>query len=156
MWDDTWEILTHPKFAVGPHYGWEHTTDIFDVDNHLHTSSDPVNLVPIYQHKWAGWFDLYNKKFYEELAQIPSEWTGYGSWDYYGMNVSSYAKQLGYDFQQYRLDGQIIFEYGIGPLVGKEFSSYYRNNIICRDISEQRDEFNKKLEFYIKQRLDNL
>ena len=34
MWDESWEIITHPKFATGPHYGWEHTTDIFDVDYH--------------------------------------------------------------------------------------------------------------------------
>ena len=29
MWDNSWEPITHPKFAVGPHYGWEKTTDIF-------------------------------------------------------------------------------------------------------------------------------
>jgi len=85
MWDNSWEVLTHPKFAVGPHYGWEKTTDIFDVDYHLHTSSDTIGLTEVNQIKWAGWFDLYSKDFYEEIARIPEEWHGYGAWDWYGM-----------------------------------------------------------------------
>ena len=63
MWDESWEILTHPKFAIGPHYGWEHTTDIFDVDFHIKTSNDTVTVTPIEHLKWAGWFDIYSKKF---------------------------------------------------------------------------------------------
>ena len=44
MWDGSWESITHPKFAVGPHYGWEKTTDIFDVDHYLHTSEEEVKI----------------------------------------------------------------------------------------------------------------
>ena len=156
MWDESWEILTHPKFAVGPHYGWEHTTDIFDVDYYLRTSEEPVKIIPINQHKWAGWFDLYNKKFYEKLVNVPTEWAGYGAWDAYGMAVTTYAKQQGYDFQQYRLDGQIIFEYGIGPLVGKSFDSYYKDFFVKKDVSEQRDSFNSNLNRYIQYKIDEL
>jgi hypothetical protein len=156
MWDESWEIITHPNFAKGPHYGWEHTTDIFDVDYHIKTSNDEIKLTPIDQHKWAGWFDVYSKAFFEELVPVHEAWSGYGGWDYYGILISMYAKQRGYDFQQYRLDGQIIFEYGIGPLVGKEFSTYYKNFIVKQDVSEQRNKFNQNIEFYIKQRLETL
>jgi hypothetical protein len=159
MWDESWEVLTHPKFAVGPHYGWERTTDIFDVDNHLHTTADPINLVPIDQHKWAGWFDLYSKKFYEDLVPVPDDWSGYGAWDLYGMVISNYAKQRGLDFQQYKLEGQIIFEYGIGPLRTDSingFSNYYKNLIVKKDVSKQRELFNKNLENYIQKRINQL
>ena len=156
MWDESWEILTHPKFAVGPHYGWEHTSDIFDVEHYIQTSGESVKLTPISQQKWAGWFDLYSKKFYEELVPVYSEWSGYGGWDAYGLVVSEYAKQKGYDFQQYRLDGQIIFEYGVGPLVGKSFDSYYKECIVKTDVSEQRNKFNENLNSYILERINKL
>ncbi len=156
MWDESWEIITHPNFAVGPHHGWEHTTDIFDVDHHMKISNEIVKLTPIYQNKWAGWFDLYSKKFIEDLVPVDAEWAGYGGWDYYGIVVSTIAKQRGYDFQQYRLDGQIIFEYGVGPLVGKSFDSYYKEFFVKRDVSEQRELFNKNINKYIEERITRL
>jgi hypothetical protein len=159
MWDESWEVLTHPKFAVGPHYGWEKTTDIFDVDNYLHTTQDEVGITPIEQLKWAGWFDLYSKDFFEDLARVPDEWKGYGAWDYYGIIVSTYAKRKGLDFQQYRLDGQIIFEYSIGPLRTDEisgFSNYYKNFIVRRDVSEQREEFDKNLNGFIENKIKEI
>lgn len=159
MWDKSWEVLTHPKFAVGPHYGWEKTTDIFDVDYHLHTSSDPVGLTEVNQVKWAGWFDLYSKDFYEEIARIPEEWHGYGAWDWYGMVSSVHAAKLGMDFAQYRLDGQIVFEYGVGPLRTENvngFSNYYKNLISRKDVSEQREEFNKNVSTFIDKKINEL
>jgi hypothetical protein len=159
MWDQSWEVLTHPKFAVGPHYGWEKTTDIFDVDYHLHTSEEEVNLTPINQLKWAGWFDLYSKEFYEDLVRIPDEWKGYGGWDNYGLNICNYAKHIGLDFQQYRLNGQIIFEYSIGPLRTDEihgFSNYYKNLLVRKDVSEQREEFDKNLPTFIEKKVKQL
>ena len=159
MWDNSWESITHPKFAVGPHYGWEKTTDIFDVDNYLHTAGEEVGLQSIEYIKWAGWFDLYSKDFYEDLAQVPKEWHGYGAWDYYGMMVSGAALQLGLDFNQYLLTGQIVFEYSVGPLRTENingFSNYYRNLIVRKDVSEQREEFNKNLNPYIQKKINEL
>jgi hypothetical protein len=159
MWDESWEILTHDKYKIGPHYGWEKTVDIYDVDNFLHTSNEEISLTPINQNKWAGWFDLYNKDFYENLVRIPNEWKGYGGWDYYGLVICQYAKQKGYDFQQYRLDGQVIFEYSVGPLRTDDihgFSNYYKNFIVRKDVSEQRELFNSKLNHYIEERIKTL
>ena len=159
MWDNSWEIITHPKFAVGPHYGWEKTTDIFDVDYYLHTSGEEVSLTPIDQLKWAGWFDLYSKDFYEDLIRLPDEWKGYGGWDSYGLSICNYAKHIGLDFQQYRLNGQIIFEYSIGPLRTDKihgFSNYYKNLLIRKDVSEQREEFDKNLPMFIERKIIEL
>ena len=159
MWDESWEVLTHPQFAVGPHYGWEKTTDVFDVDNHLHTTQDEIGITPINQLKWAGWFDLYSKNFYEDLARVPDEWEGYGGWDTYGLIISNYAKHKGLDFQQYLLNGQIIFEYSVGPLRTDEingFSNYYKNFLVKQDVSKQREEFDKKLPLFINKKINQL
>ena len=159
MWDESWEIITHPKFAVGPHYGWEKTTDIFDVDYYLHTSEEEIKVTPINQLKWAGWFDLYSKDFYEDLVRIPDEWKGYGGWDNYGLIISNYARHKGLDFQQYRLDGQIIFEYSIGPLRTDKvngFSNYYKNFLVKQDISEQREEFDKNFSLFVNKKINQL
>ena len=159
MWDESWEVLTHPKFAVGPHYGWEKTTDIFDVDHYLKTSNKKPQITPMHQYRWAGWFDLCNKNFYEDLVRVPENWSGYGGWDTFGSSVAYYAKSFGLDFQQYRLDEQIIFEYGIGPLNIDGvwgFSNYYKKYITKKDVSEQRDLFNKKLPGYVQERVENI
>lgn len=159
MWDESWEILTHPKFAVGPHYGWEKTTDIFDVDHYLRSSNRNVQCVPINQYRWAGWLDLYNKEFYENLAPVPDNWSGYGGWDTYGATICYYAKQFGMDFQQYRLDDQIVFEYGIGPLNTETawgFSNYYKKFFVKRDVSEQRDLFNQNMPIFLQERINEL
>ena len=159
MWDDSWEVITHPKFAVGPHYGWQETVDIFDIDYYLHTSGEAISTSTINELKWAGWFDLYSKAFYEDLVRVPNEWHGYGAWDYYGLIISEHAKQIGLDFQQYRLNGQIIFEYSVGPLRNNDvhgFSNYYKNLITRKDISKQRDEFNRNLPIFIERKLKQL
>lgn len=159
MWDESWEIITHPKFAVGPHYGWEKTTDIFDVDHYLKTRETKPYLTPINQFRWAGWFDLYNKAYYEKLAPVPESWSGYGGWDTYGANICFYARQFGLDFQQYRIDEQIVFEYGIGPLNVDNiwgFSNYYKSYFAKKDVSEQRNAFNQKIGSYIQERVERL
>ena len=146
-------------FAVGPHPGWEKTTDIFDVDNYLHITNEPTHITPIDQLKWAGWFDIYSKEFYEDLVRIPDEWAGYGGWDTYGLVISNYAKQRGLDFQQYRLDGQIIFEYSVGPLRTDDihgFSNYYKNLLVRRDVAEQRLEFDKNLNIFIENKIKEI
>jgi hypothetical protein len=159
MWDNSWESITHPKFAVGPHYGWEKTVDIFDVDNYLHTAGEEIGLQEVEYLKWAGWFDLYSKDFYEELTRIPESWHGYGGWDCFGMMVSGWAANNGFDFNQYALTGQIVFAYSVGPLTTDTvngFSNYYRNLLVKRDVSEQREEFNKNINTFIQQRINEL
>ena len=161
MWDSSWDVIVNPNFAYGSYenHGWLESIDIFDVDNYLHTSNEDVIIKSVPTNKWAGWFDIYNKKFFEELAPIPAEWNGYGGWDHYGMIISEYAKQAGLDFVQYCLNGQIVFEYGCGPLRTDNhngFANYYKKFITCNNVADQRETFNKNLEFYINKRIINL
>lgn len=161
MWDSSWDVVVNPNFAYGSYenHGWLESIDIFDVDNYLHTSNEEVTIKPITHSKWAGWFDVYSKKFFEELAPIPPEWHGYGGWDHYSMIISEYAKQSRLDFVQYCLTGQIVFEYGCGPLrndIVNGFSNYYKKFITCKNTTEQRETFNNNLEFYVNRRILSL
>lgn len=159
MWDNTWDVITHPKFNNGPYVGWEKSVDIYDVDFYHKSTTDPVSVESVDQLKWAGWFDLYNKKYYEDLGSIPDDWRGYGALDYYGMNVAYNASLLGYDFKQYKLTNQIAFEYSVGPLrtdTVNGFSNYYRDFIVRKDVSEQRNLFNLKLNDYINRKVQIL
>jgi hypothetical protein len=108
---------------------------------------------------WSSIVERYNKEFYEDLVQIPNEWKGYGGLDSYGLNICAYAKHIKLDFQQYRLNGQIVFEYSIGPLRTDEvhgFSNYYKNLLVRKDVSEQREEFNKNLPTFIEKKIKEL
>jgi len=172
LWDTSWDILKHPKFDYGTCEGWQKNTDIFDVDNYLHNSTEEIKLQPLNTVKWAGWFDLFNKNFYEKLAPIPEEWQGYGGWDSYGMNISNIFKRMGGDFQQYLLNGSIIFQYSVGDLnnvnysncqegcsnddVIDGFSNYYKKFIVRQDVSIQRKDFDKNLGFFIERQLNSI
>lgn len=75
-----------------------------------------------------------------------------GGWIKYLNYLKTYS---GLDFQEYRLDGQIVFEYSVGPLRTDNvngFSNYYRDLLIRKDISEQREDFNKKLPNFIEKK----
>jgi hypothetical protein len=65
------------------------------------------------------------------------------------MIVSEYAKSRGVDFQQYVLDGQTIFEYPIGPLKQRNFTSAYRDLIVTKDVPNQRQVFESKFNEYV-------
>jgi hypothetical protein len=126
MWDNTWDILTNEKYINHPNEFWD-SIDIFDIAQDIYpepTLSSLGNNV-----KWAGWFDIYSKSFFEQLTLIQPDWHGYGAWDLYGMNVTYAFKHLGGKFNQYILKNQVIFEYCVGPLKTNEingFSNYYK------------------------------
>jgi hypothetical protein len=119
-------------------------------------NSEPLSLKPINVSKWANWFDLYSKSYYEELIPIPEDWHGYGPGDTYGMVITEYVKNKGLDFQQYVLEGQTIFEYPIGPLKQRNFASYYKDLIFTKQIPNQRDEFEAHFNEHVNNGIQNL
>ena len=154
MWDTSWDSITHPMYKDVPHLTWSEATDVFDVDHYLHTSGDQVTVSPVEHLKWAGWFDLYNKDYYEDLARIPQEWKGYGGHDYYGMQVAHYARHIGLDFKQYKLENQIAFEYSVGPI--NSLCEYYREFISIKNPSAQRESFAAATPRYVEERIQQL
>ena len=145
MWDSTWDEITNEKYLQVPYDKWN-DGDIFSIRHDLKNSDDEIYLQPTRNSKWAWWADLYSKEFYETIAPIPDDWTGYGGWDYYAMLLSEYIQEQGLDFQQYLLKGQTIFEYPIGPLKEKGFVNYHKKYFsIKQDAPNQRKIFEANL-----------
>lgn len=119
-WDSSWDCLVHDKFKNVP-CNQCIDIDIHEIEHHMKDVDSP-ELKKIDQFKFAGWFDLYNKNFYEKLVPILPEWNGYGPWDFYSMNVCNIAKQHGVDVEEYVLTNQLIWFYDVGSL--RNFQSY--------------------------------
>jgi len=155
LWDPSWDILVNPLYQHIPYEKW-YEVDTFDIIFNDTYNALPPNLKPIDRSKYAGWFDLYNKNFYENLVPVWEEWEGYGSWDWYSLVVSQEFKNRKGDFQQYVLEGKTIFEYPIGNLFSKGFSNYYKDFITLNSIPDQKENFKSKVEEYTKTRLNQL
>jgi hypothetical protein len=116
-------------------------------------TEEEKSLYPTEKSKWAGWFDLYNKAFYEELCPFQEDWKGYGPWDLYSLILTNHFKSQGVDFQQYLLQGETIWMYPSGPLAKNGlngFSQYYKDFIQLNDIPNQRQKFESKLNEYLQ------
>lgn len=158
LWDSSWDVLVNTEIGTLPYDQWQIKRDVYDIDNYLHHHTDKVSIRPTSIPKWAGWFDLFNNTFVERFGEIPEEWCGYGAWDLYTMIVTDVAKRKGYDFQQYILDGQIIFPRDVGPLAPPigGCTKYYKDFLKHKPVDEQRDQFNSELNYFIEKKLSEL
>ena len=155
LWDSSWDIITDVDCIDTPYDKWQ-TIDIFDIITKHTNPTQQVNLKPLPTSKFAGWFDICNKKFYEELVPVWDEWEGYGGWDYYSMLVSDTYKHMGGDFQQYLLEGQTVGEYSTG-LATQDIGKYYKNYLVLNKLPYNQGElFKTKVIDYVKERLNKL
>ena len=113
--DADWDEITDPKYVDIP-YSEYLKVDVFDVIHNNTNSDQEKSLYPTQKSKWAGWFDLYNKAFYEDVCPVQDDWSGYGPWDWYSLIITNNIKLQGVDFQQYLLEGQTIIEGTTGHL----------------------------------------
>lgn len=148
LWDSTWDEITHHQYKDIDYKNWD-KVDIFNIRNDVKNIQDEICLEKVNQNKWAGWWDLYSKSFWEDLCPVEEYFTGYGPYDWYGMLVCEIAKKNNIDFEQYVLRNQVIFEYSVGPLKNDGFSKYYKNYITLNQIPNQRQEFEKNMINYI-------
>jgi hypothetical protein len=158
FWDSSWDVITNPLYSNIDNSNWD-KTDVFDVM--FNNNDSEVKLSTVQQNKWAGWFDLYSKDFYETLCPILPNWSGYGGWDLYSLIIVNQVKQFNIDFAQYVLEGQTIFEYSTGPLYGTNrdgFSKYYKSMIVSKDQNTnlQRSEFENNVMTYVNETITNL
>lgn len=156
LWDNTWDEITDPQYLNINYNNWD-SVDIFDIRYNSKYLNQDISLYPTKKNKWAGWFDLYSKDFYEDLVPVHQNWNGYGPWDSYGMLLSGFAKQNGVDFQQYLLQGQTVFGYPVGPLKESNgFSQYYKDMLVLKDIPDQRQHFESRIEEYLNKGIQML
>jgi hypothetical protein len=156
MWDTSWDEITNEKYMKVPYNEWNEG-DIFDLRYDLKTSNGELYLNSTNKSKWAIWFDIYNKAFYEDLCPVHDDWIGYGPWDWYSLMLSEFAKNKGVDFQQYVLRGQTIFEYQTGPLKDRDFTNYYKDFIKVKiGAKEQREKFEARMQEYLNKGIQML
>jgi hypothetical protein len=156
--DEDWDRIVNPKYLDIPYSDYL-KVDVFNIRFDNKNNNQEVGLKAIPKSKFAGWCDLYNKAFYEELCSVQEEWTGYGPWDYYSIMVSDFVKTQGVDYQQYLLQGETIWMYPSGPLLENRangFTQYYRDRLKTNDVPNQRQEFESKLPEYIKKGINQL
>jgi hypothetical protein len=156
--DSDWDRIVDPKYLDTPYSDYL-TVDIFDIRYNNKIDNQERYLEPLYKSKFAGWFDVYSKSFYEELCPVQKEWNGYGPWDYYSMVITDYCKSKGVDVQQYVLRGETIWMYPSGPLLengANGFTQYYRDRLKTNIIPNQREEFESKIKEYINNNIKNL
>ena len=127
LWDETWDVITHKDFLQYP-YGFEKTYDPHGVfDQYWNDAS--IAEVPTFKFG-CGWFTLYSKSLWQ-FVDIPDALGGYGSEDTYLMFASAMMQQMGYDVQQYMIEGLFIAEdYKYRP-------NKYKNNIVRRETKEE-------------------
>lgn len=148
MSDSSWDPTTSPDCLDVPHSQYN-SIDVFDLRIQDQNRND-VSIIQIPDGKWAGWFDLYSKAFYEDLCPIHDNWSGYGPWDWYSLILTNIAKQNGVDFKRYVVNGQTIGEYWTGVLLEKDgFSGYYKNFITKNNTPNQRETFESNMELYV-------
>lgn len=149
LWDSTWDILTNKNFKNIEYLNWNKQS----INNLIYFSENNDNLPyieKINQFKWAGWFELYNKNFYEKLVPCFNTWHGYGPWDFFGIIVCGIAKKdFKIDVNQYILRNQLIFDKNVGIFQNDTNPSPYKKYLCLNDIPNQRDEFMSKMNEYI-------
>lgn len=159
LWDYTWDEITNDIYSDIDYNNWD-KIDTFDIRYNNKVQNEEISLYKTKKSKWAGWFDIYNKAFYEELCFAQDDWKGYGPWDWYSLLITDFVKNnYKVDFQQYVLQGETIFEYCVGPLKGenlKGFSQYYKNMMVLNDIPDQRKQFESKLQDYLNIAMNKL
>jgi len=150
LWDNTWDSLVNPIYHSVP-YSQYTEQDIFNIAYNQATSTQEIALRPIQHSKYAGWFDLYSKSFYNDIAPVGDDWSGYGGWDLYSMTVADICKGRGLDYQQYILEGQTIYEHG-----KVDYTSFYKSHIVLNNIPSQKDIFRENTGRYIQERINYL
>jgi hypothetical protein len=151
LWDYTWDEMVNKNFRNISYKEWNKQSPS-ELVHFIENNNDDHSLEKMSQFKYAGWFDLYNKNFYEKFIPVMDEWHGYGPWDFFGMNIASFAKtKYNTNIEQYILRNQIIFERNMGVFENKLNSNLYKKYLKLNDIPNQRKNFESKFqEYFIK------
>jgi hypothetical protein len=148
--DASWDVSTDPDFLNLP-YSDCNKVDLYDMRSHIKTRDVEIYPELNPQAKFAGWFDIYSKAFYEDLFPIQDDWKGYGPWDLYCLILNQYLKQFGVNYNHYTLRGQTTGEYWTGNFMNTNgYTGYYKNLLTLKDIPNQRQIFESNLNQYIE------
>lgn len=160
LWDTTWDIISNRHFDNTPRKS-DGSYDFLSIDRY--EAMDVINKYPVQLEKvqgikYAGWFDLYNKAFYEELAPVPQEWVGYGQWDLYSMLIVMNLHKMKYplDFSQYKLTNLVTTSIEYSNWNYGENREIYKNRLTLKSTPNQRDYYNEHMNYYLNRQLNNI
>lgn len=150
LWDSTWDICTNKNFQNDSYHNWDNRNinEIIHISENIEEDAylEKLNMI-----KFAGWFDLFNKNFYEKLVPCQEDWHGYGPWDSFSTNVCTIAKRnFNLNINQYILRNRVVFDKDIGIFQNKKNPSVYKKYLSLNDIPNQRIEFESKMERYMQ------
>jgi len=154
LWDNTWDIISNSNYSNIPHEQFK-TIDVYDVRHYMKNNNLPVKLLITNEFKFAGWMDLFNKEMWENFL-IKNEWNGYGGCDLYAIILANFAKKHGVNIQQYVIENQITIEYDGGSMNQSGYVQYYKKFIKMKDIPNQRQSFNLKMQEYLNSGIKSL
>lgn len=154
LWDYSWDEISNKRFTDVAYDKW-HELTLHECRYIVEQQGEEVELEPTASFKWAGWMDLYSKSMWEDFWTYHTDWEGYGACDLYTMVLASQAKSRGIDIQQYILRNQIVHPYWANSKL-KGLHEYYKENIYLREVPNQRQEFDKKMQNYLERGLDNI
>jgi hypothetical protein len=106
-WDASWDVLCHSDYKDAV-YGYALDKKMIDGAYTQQVGKMVAQRIPTIKFG-CGMHTLYSKSFWE-FVTIPEEFGGYGPEDTYGMEAGKVGLKLGYDIQQYVLDGLYITE----------------------------------------------
>lgn len=154
MWDNSWDMLVNERYQL---ISYEKYLDksCYDIIHDQNNSHEEIKLKPLPTSKFAGWFDICNKDFYEQLVPVWEEWEGYGGWDYYSLMVSDIYKKLGGNFQQFLLEGQTIVEWYNGE-IGHEMIKHYKEFLVLNEVPKTGEIFKQNVMKYVEKRVCEL
>lgn len=154
LWDNSWDEISNKNFNETAYDKW-HELALHECRYIIEQAGDAVTLEHAASFKWAGWMDLYSKNMWEDFWTYHDDWTGYGACDLYTMILANESKSKGIDIQQYILRNQLVHPYWANSKL-KGLHEYYKNNIALREIPNQRQEFDKKMQNYLQIGLHNI
>ena len=140
LWDNTWNILTHPNYINESH-------DFYlkaNYHNIVNKNYGMISLKKINKFKWGGgWFNCISASLLKKIG-IPKTFIGYGPDDTFIMECCKLMKQTGTDVHQYILTNTIVCE--DIPLGSESFKKNKPNfrEICNQNFSNELLEFNNR------------
>ena len=107
FWDESWDVLCHSDY-MDKHIGY--STEREAIENTYVQTVDKIEIKKTPVIKFGcGMHTLYSKSFWEFVG-IPESFGGYGPEDTYGMSAATVANRMGYNINQFVMDGIYITE----------------------------------------------
>jgi hypothetical protein len=107
FWDESWDVLCHSDY-MDKHIGY--STEREAIENTYVQTVDKIEIKKTPVIKFGcGMHTLYSKSFWEFVG-IPDSFGGYGPEDTYGMSAATVANRMGYNINQFFMDGIYITE----------------------------------------------